>query len=150
MYTIWADIGNDISSMAVNINALNNPLLYNYQYDQLNRLVAMDAWHKPRSAWSNITKLSDFQERVSYDANGNILGYKRNGNNTFAGKPLGMDSLTYSYVMGINRLNKNEGLITVGNRSGVLVDKAGKTIATGGEVSVFNQAIKETILGSKK
>src|SRR5439155_21804454 len=95
----------NISNMAVNINALNNPLLYNYQYDQLNRLVAMDAWHKTGSAWSNITKLSDFRERVSYDANGNILGYKRNGNNTFAGKPLGMDSLTYKYVMGINRLD---------------------------------------------
>jgi RHS repeat-associated protein len=95
----------NISSMAVNVNALNNPLLYNYQYDQLNRLVAMDAWNKTGSAWSNISKLSDFQERVNYDPNGNILGYKRNGNNTFAGKPLGMDSLTYSYVMGTNRLD---------------------------------------------
>jgi RHS repeat-associated protein len=65
----------------------------------------MDAWNKTGSAWSNISKLPDFQERVSYDPNGNILGYKRNGNNTFAGKPLGMDSLTYSYVMGTNRLD---------------------------------------------
>jgi hypothetical protein len=36
--------------MAVNIEALNNPLLYNYQYDQLNRLVGMDAWKK-NSSW---------------------------------------------------------------------------------------------------
>ncbi|THU39406.1 hypothetical protein FAM09_12945 [Niastella caeni] len=54
----------------------------------MNRLVAMDAWHKTGSAWSNITKLTDFQERISYDANGNILGYKRNGNNSFASKQL--------------------------------------------------------------
>lgn len=30
----------NISSMAVNIGILNNPKLYNYQYDQLNRLTA--------------------------------------------------------------------------------------------------------------
>jgi hypothetical protein len=30
--------------MSVNIGKLNNPLLYNYQYDQLNRIVAMDAF----------------------------------------------------------------------------------------------------------
>lgn len=95
----------NISSMAVNIGALNNPLLYNYQYDQLNRLVAMDAWQKTGSNWSNLTTKNDFQERISYDPNGNILGYKRNGNNSFAGKPLGMDSLTYKYIMGTNRLD---------------------------------------------
>jgi RHS repeat-associated protein len=95
----------NISSMAVNVEKLNNPLLYNYQYDQLNRLVAMDAWHKTGNNWSNIDTLSDFQERISYDANGNILGYKRNGNKTFAGKPLGMDSLTYKYIMGTNQLD---------------------------------------------
>ncbi len=94
----------NISSMAVNIEKLGNPLLYNYQYDQLNRLVGMDAWQKGAN-WGSLTPRSDFQERISYDANGNILGYKRNGNNTFAGKPLGMDSLNYSYVMGTNRLD---------------------------------------------
>jgi RHS repeat-associated protein len=95
----------NISSMAVNIEKLNNPILYNYQYDQLNRLVAMDAWRKTGSNWSNIDTMSDFQERISYDPNGNILGYKRNGNKTFASKPLGMDSLTYKYVMGTNKLD---------------------------------------------
>ena len=45
---------------------------------------------------------------------------------------------------------KNEGLITVGDKSGVLVNAAGKTIATGGEVSVSNQVIKDAILNSKK
>jgi RHS repeat-associated protein len=106
----------NISSMAVNIEALHSPLLYNYQYDQLNRLVAMDAWKKNSNDWSDITKLGgDFQERVSYDPNGNILGYKRNGNNTFAGKPLGMDSLTYKYVMGTNRLDHVNDSISNGN-----------------------------------
>ncbi|THU39401.1 hypothetical protein FAM09_12915 [Niastella caeni] len=81
----------------------------------MNRLVAMDAWHKTGSAWSNITKLTDFQERISYDANGNILGYKRNGNNSFASKPLGMDSLTYKYVMGTNRLDHVKDSVSAAN-----------------------------------
>lgn len=104
----------NISSMAVDIEKLGNPLLYNYQYDQLNRLVAMDAWQKGAD-WGSLTARSDFQERISYDANGNILGYKRNGNNTFAGKPLGMDSLNYSYVMGTNRLDHVSDNVPAGN-----------------------------------
>ena len=32
----------NISSMAVNIGILNNPKLYNYNYDQLNRITGMD------------------------------------------------------------------------------------------------------------
>jgi RHS repeat-associated protein len=94
----------NISSMAVNIGALNNPLLYNYQYDQLSRLVSMDAWQKTGNNWGSLTSRSDFQERVSYDPNGNILSYKRNGN-TFAGKQLEMDDLTYNYITGTNRLD---------------------------------------------
>ena len=95
----------NISSLGVNIGALGHPLLYNYRYDQLNRLVQMDAWNNTGSTWSAITKLQDFQERVSYDANGNILKYKRNGNNTFVGQPLGMDSLNYFYTAGTNKLD---------------------------------------------
>jgi RHS repeat-associated protein len=96
----------NISSMAVNIEALHNPLLYNYQYDQLNRLVTMDAWKKNSNDWSDITKLTsgDFQERVSYDANGNILSYSRNGS-TVGSKPLDMDKLAYSYKPGTNQLD---------------------------------------------
>jgi YD repeat-containing protein len=104
----------NISSMAVNIEKLNNPILYNYQYDQLNRLVAMDAWQKTGSNWSDLTPKTDFQERVSYDPNGNILGYNRNGN-TAGGKQLGMDSLNYSYVMGTNRLDHVSDTVPAGN-----------------------------------
>jgi RHS repeat-associated protein len=93
----------NISSMAVNIEALNNPLLYNYQYDQLNRLVGMDAWKK-NSSWGSLTPTTDYQERVSYDPNGNILSYKRNGT-AAGGKQLSMDDLTYSYVTRTNRLD---------------------------------------------
>jgi hypothetical protein len=36
--------------MGVNIRSLSSPLLYNYQYDQLNRLVRMDAWKRTAGA----------------------------------------------------------------------------------------------------
>ena len=84
---------------------LNNPLLYNYQYDQLDRLIHMDAWNRTSTPWSAITKVPDFQESIAYDPNGNIQQYKRNGNNTFAGQPIGMDSLNYFYTAGTNKLD---------------------------------------------
>ena len=95
----------NISSMGVSVKALTNPLLYDYQYDQLNRLIHMDAYRTTDSLWSSPSILQDFQENVAYDPNGNILKYKRNGNNTFAGKPIGMDSLSYFYNSGTNKLD---------------------------------------------
>ena len=95
----------NISSMGVSVRKLSNPLLYNYQYDQLNRLIHMDAWNRTSTGWSAITKVPDFQESIAYDPNGNIQQYKRNGNNTFAGQPIGMDSLNYFYTAGTNKLD---------------------------------------------
>ncbi|MBS1567772.1 MAG: hypothetical protein JST39_25535, partial [Bacteroidetes bacterium] len=105
----------NISSMGVNISALTHPLLYNYQYDQLNRIVSMDAWNRSGGAWFNIAKLPDFAERVSYDPNGNILSYMRNGNNTFSGSPIAMDKLRYSYISGTNRLDYITDSVPSGN-----------------------------------
>ncbi|OYW20464.1 MAG: hypothetical protein B7Z54_01075, partial [Sphingobacteriales bacterium 12-47-4] len=89
----------NISSMGVTIGALNQPQLYNYQYDQLNRIVGMDVYRGLNTAsnsWSAISLTTDYQERIAYDANGNILKYLRNG--TAAGsRPLEMDSLNYAY-----------------------------------------------------
>ncbi len=72
-------------------------MLYQYRYDALNRIVGMDAQHGLDAATNTWTPVSvaDFGERVSYDPNGNILRYKRNGNNTWAGKSQFMDSLSY-------------------------------------------------------
>ncbi len=105
----------NISAMAVNIGALNKPVLYNYTYDQLNRLVAMDVFNGSNTGvnlWSGtFTAVTDYQERISYDANGNILRYKRNG---AAGKP-GMDSMTYKYMAGSNKLGYVRDSVPAGN-----------------------------------
>jgi hypothetical protein len=89
----------NISSMAVNIEKFNQPQLYNYQYDQLNRIVSMDAYRGFNSSannWNAITVTQDYKERISYDANGNILSYLRNGS-TAGSKPQAMDNLVYGY-----------------------------------------------------
>jgi len=107
--SLGANAGNlyngNISAMAVNIPALNNttatgkPMVYNYQYDQLNRLVNMDAFNSADNTFASLTKLSEYHEAVTYDPNGNIITYKRNGNTAAL-----MDDLAYTYVTGTNKL----------------------------------------------
>jgi RHS repeat-associated protein len=105
----------NISSMGVNIGKLNQPQLYNYVYDQLNRLVSMQAWRGFNSAtnsWSAMAATTDHQENITYDGNGNILSYFRNGN-TSAGKPLDMDKLAYYYAVDGSGNKKNNQLLYV-------------------------------------
>jgi len=107
----------NISSMAVNIGKFS-PMLYNYHYDQLNRIVGMDAYRGlnqtnntwlPASPATVMTKLDSYKERVAYDANGNILSYLRNGT-TAEGRPLQMDSLTYKYFTDGSDVKRNNRL----------------------------------------
>jgi RHS repeat-associated protein len=107
----------NISSMAVNIRKFNSAagtagdsaLLYNYKYDQLNRIKEMDAFrglNTGTNSWAGATKITNYQERISYDANGNILKYLRNGN--LAGTSQKMDSLTYKYNYVNSKLQNNK------------------------------------------
>jgi YD repeat-containing protein len=86
----------NIAAMAVNIRGVGDAKLYNYKYDQLNRIVEMDAYAglQTNNTWIPVAS-DDYKERVSYDANGNILTYLRNGATAVNG--LAMDSLTYQY-----------------------------------------------------
>jgi hypothetical protein len=106
----------NIAAMAVNLplsgdgTAINLPLantgakVYNYHYDQLNRLLAMDAYDGLNTANHTFspTLLDNYQERVTYDPNGNILAYNRNGNQT---TNEAMDRLVYNYGTTNNQLN---------------------------------------------
>jgi YD repeat-containing protein len=96
----------NISSMAVNIKALNSPRLYTYSYDQLNRLTGMDSWtglDTTNNNWSGLATSNEYRERIRYDANGNILKYNRYTDQVWGGA---MDSLTYIYYGGTNRLRQ--------------------------------------------
>ncbi|OJW42024.1 MAG: hypothetical protein BGO56_05075 [Sphingobacteriales bacterium 48-107] len=59
----------NIAAMAVNIRGIGDAKLYNYQYDQLNRIVAMDAYSglQSNNTWTPVAS-DDYKERVSYDA----------------------------------------------------------------------------------
>jgi RHS repeat-associated protein len=93
----------NIAAMAVNIPQLSAAKVYNYHYDQLNRIVAMDMYNGLSPTAGTFTPVSDtsYKERVSYDPNGNILGYLRNGD---AGNT--MDSLNYKYYASTNKLSQ--------------------------------------------
>lgn len=104
----------NIGSMALSIPKLGNAYLYNYQYDQLNRLVGMDAWKGADSTWNTLTKGEDYKERLAYDPNGNITSYLRNGT-TSNGNSLRMDSLQYNYYSNSNKLNSINDSVPANN-----------------------------------
>jgi RHS repeat-associated protein len=117
----------NISSMAVNIGKFNNPLLYLYSYDQLNRLTGMrvDSGFSRviANSWQGLdTLMQDYQERVAYDQNGNITQYLRKGTNTVN---LNMDSLSYFY-------NRDAGGRLVNNQLNYIRDEIGGSAAHSG------------------
>ncbi|WP_165806676.1 RHS repeat domain-containing protein [Chitinophaga parva] len=97
----------NIGAMSVNLPKVGEPLQYNYSYDLLNRIVGMQTVRNldvATNTWTPVA-VSDFGENVTYDPNGNILTYNRNGNATWAGKSLDMDKMHYNYVPGSNKLD---------------------------------------------
>jgi RHS repeat-associated protein len=113
----------NIGAMAVNIPKLGDAHLYRYRYDQLNRIVAMDAFtglNSSTNVWTpSVT--DNYKERVSYDPNGNILTYLRNAT-TAGGNPLTMDNMTYGYNLSggklvNNRLRHVKDAVSSGNYS---------------------------------
>jgi len=79
---------------------------YTYHYDQLNRLKKMRYYSGiTGTAWSRSNISLNYQENISYDGNGNILTYGRNGGDTTAQT---IDSLTYYYNYAGGKLVNNK------------------------------------------
>jgi len=127
--TEFRDLYNgNIAGMSVSISKINYPvsnpasyngmMYYNYRYDQLNRITGMNAYTNffvPSRVWtSNMIALNDYREKIKYDANGNILGYLRNGT-VLNSSPLAMDSLSYKYYPGTNRLRQVRDSVNAAN-----------------------------------
>ncbi len=88
----------NISNTTVAISKLRSgePSGYTYKYDQLNRLKEIRYHHlSAQTAWNAGTMLDSLKESITYDGNGNILTYLRNGNGL--SKPMEMDKLSYAY-----------------------------------------------------
>lgn len=94
----------NIAAMAVNIPKLSATKVYNYKYDQLNRLVAMDMFNglNPVAGTFTASISPEYRERISYDPNGNIKSYLRNGD----AARQSMDNLSYHYKTATNQLHK--------------------------------------------
>jgi len=79
---------------------------YAYQYDQLHRLKSMNLWDNYNAgtfSWnSGGSAKEQHQTRYNYDANGNLTKLIRYGDQS--GSNALMDSLTYNYSSGTNRL----------------------------------------------
>ncbi|SDF70720.1 RHS repeat-associated core domain-containing protein [Chitinophaga filiformis] len=84
------------STLALKRVAEQTPVGYSYRYDQLNRLKGMrqHALTVGATEWSAATAGDQFKEAITYDGNGNILSYLRNGSNA---RGLTMDQLSYVY-----------------------------------------------------
>jgi RHS repeat-associated protein len=108
----------NISSMAINNRALGDAggfggalMLYAYRYDQLNRLTEMDAFknlNTTGNTWNGLTGMDQYRETITYDGNGNILTYNRNGHKA----AYLMDLLTYTYNTNTNQLNRVQDGVT--------------------------------------
>jgi hypothetical protein len=98
----------NIRATLVNIPKLGDANLYGYRYDQLSRIKAMNNFTgfdngSNDFGFSNTPVVSNnYKERVSYDPNGNIKSYLRNGNSV---RP-SMDDIGYTYKAGTNQLDK--------------------------------------------
>src|SRR5690606_11077332 len=116
----------NIASMSVNLGALkqaeglgvyNDALLYSYRYDQLNRIKSMNTFsglNTTGNHWNSPVATNEYKEEISYDPNGNILTYLRNGTSA---TNLLMDNMTYHYNTGNNQLNHVIDLVPSGNYS---------------------------------
>ncbi|OMP74816.1 hypothetical protein BW716_33360 [[Flexibacter] sp. ATCC 35208] len=88
----------NVSRATVSLSQFGNTVGYSYRYDQLNRLKRMRQHPLTIGAtlWDASTAGTAYQEDVTYDANGNIMTYNRNGSGA-NGKQAAMDKLIYGY-----------------------------------------------------
>jgi RHS repeat-associated protein len=119
----------NIRAIAVKMTPFSSSKLYGYRYDQLNRIVRMDAFNGTFVNGNSVTlgRINDYHEEVSYDPSGNIRSYLRNGSSE-AGFPLAMDSLTYQYektsngVLASNKLRYVHDRVLSSNYLGLDID----------------------------
>jgi YD repeat-containing protein len=100
-------------------------MVYGYQYDQLNRIRSMNAYRgfdNQTNTFSPIA-IDDYKERITYDPNGNIMGYTRNGT-TQTGKQMAMDNMSYNYTAGTNKLTHVNDAVSSGNYPEDIDDQA--------------------------
>jgi len=132
----------NISTSTVSIGQFNGgaPVGYGYHYDQLNRLKTY-IQHPGigGTGWDGTSRSENYKEIITYDGNGNILTYRRNG--SLAATPTTaqiIDELRYNYVrdpstnkITNNRLNYINDTIATSNYTGDLISQGGGNYSYG-------------------
>ena len=85
------------TTVAISKFGAGEPVGYTYRYDQLNRLKEMrqHTLTSAASSWdvTSVNKVEAYKESITYDGNGNIQTFLRNG----AEGAVPMDNMTYAY-----------------------------------------------------
>ncbi len=100
----------NISAISMNVPKLGDPVLYTYKYDQLNRLTKSFTYtglNATTNSWNTVAT-DDYRETISYDPNGNIKTYKRNG----IGPSQNLNNYTYTYTNTTNRISTIKNSVT--------------------------------------
>jgi RHS repeat-associated protein len=100
---------NSLSSSAARFYKAGSALSAIYTYDDLGRYVGQTLGYFGSSIWNEFSG-NDYAEAVSYDDNGNITLYSRNGygmatSTTYNANQVSMDDLAYTYTGSTNQLN---------------------------------------------
>ncbi|PWW14270.1 RHS repeat-associated core domain-containing protein, partial [Chryseobacterium sp. AG844] len=90
----------NIAEIDWNMSTVSNLKRYNYTYDKLNRLTDAEYSEPEKTNPHN----KNFDERLSYDLNGNITFLKRNAIPVYGSTSTVVDNLEYKYTG--NRLNQ--------------------------------------------
>jgi RHS repeat-associated protein len=125
----------NISTSTLSIGQFNGgaPVGYGYHYDQLNRLKTYIQHPGISGAgWDGTSRSENYKEIATYDGNGNILTYRRNG--TLATTPATaqtIDELRYNYnrdantgKLTNNRLNYIYDTVATSNYTGDLISQS--------------------------
>jgi YD repeat-containing protein len=118
----------NISSVVINLPKLGDAKLYQYGYDQLNRLMAVDVFEGLNNSNNTFTAIAinDYKERLTYSANGNIKTYQRNG----TGGTMNLNNYTYNYTAGTNRIVSISNSVNAQTKN-YSYDATGNTTADG-------------------
>jgi len=107
----------NIAGMTTAVPKLGSPILSTYTYDVLNRLrdkKTSNSFNSTTNTWTATGNITDYQESLDYDGNGNIKKLVRYGNPA-QGKPALMDSLNYAYISGSNKLDSIKDFVAATN-----------------------------------
>ena len=137
----------NIAAMAVNIPKIGDSTVYGYRYDQLNRLVKMDAFNGLENTTNSFSavRTDDYHEEISYDPNGNIRTYKRNGSTATSNQS--MDQLEYFYNHDIGGKLINNKLRHVTDAVTAHTDDLGSQVDDNYEYDAIGNLVKDSSEG---